>query len=354
MNDFKSAYQAAIQDISVSGMKDLHIDVSDCMDRVRHQRYIVRRARRATAAAFSVMCVIFICGFGTVKAAEYIQNVIRVSAWGFESGDAATMASADRAYLLGEEVGPVSAAKETPAAPASKEAAAPASESAAGEAGTSAAGDATAGASAAAVNESGLAVAAESTEGIMADEALGTASSVSRELKEMAVAGAEPRDAEGTGADAAFETTEIEDIPVYTYNSFEEFEKNETILFPQPSISIGTNITSTDITVCGDWAMVRYDVDGKVLWLERTDYADTDGHTSSKVFPGGVENERTYTTPQGYTYTLVDSVKESRGEELQIHAAATVGSYEVFIDFMGFGEKEAEKIMDSIDLSLYE
>lgn len=299
MNDFKSAYQSAVQDSSVSGMEERHIDVSDCLDGVRHKRYIVRRARRTATAVFSFMCLIFIGGFGTVKAAEYIQNVIKVNEWGFESGDTVTMASADevksRAYLLGEEVCPMPA-----------------------------------------------------LEGRAKDEA----------AAEPAAEKATEADAlEYTGAAESSEvlkTEETEEIPVYNYNSFEEFEKNETILFPQPSISIGTNITATDITVCGDWAMVRYDVDGKVLWLERTNYADTDGHTSSKVFPGGVENERAYTTTQGHTYTLVDSVKAGKDEPLQIHAAATVGSYEVFIDFLGFEEEEAERIMDSIDLSLYE
>lgn len=299
MNDFKSAYQSAVQDSSVSGMEELHIDVSDCLDGVRHKRYIVRRARRTATAVFSFMCLIFIGGFGTVKAAEYIQNVIKVSEWGFESGDTVTMASADevrsRAYLLGEEVCPMPV-----------------------------------------------------LEGRAKDEA----------AAEPAAEKATEADAlEYTGAAESSEvlkTEETEEIPVYNYNSFEEFEKNETILFPQPSISIGTNITATDITVCGDWAMVRYDVDDKVLWLERTNYADTDGHTSSKVFPGGVENERAYTTTQGHTYTLVDSVKVGKDEPLQIHAAATVGSYEVFIDFLGFEEEEAERIMDSIDLSLYE
>ena len=100
--------------------------------------------------------------------------------------------------------------------------------------------------------------------------------------------------------------------------------------------------------------MVRYDLDGKVLWMERTDYADTQGHASSKVFPGGVCNERSYTTSQGYTYTLVDSVKGEGEEELQIHAAITVGSYEAFIDFLGYTETDAKRIMDSIDLSEYE
>lgn len=149
------------------------------------------------------------------------------------------------------------------------------------------------------------------------------------------------------------EEAEVEEMPVKNYSSFEEFrEENEDIIFPQPSISAEAEEMSA--TICGDWAMVRYDMDGKVVWVERTDYADTQGHASSKVFPGGVCNERQYTTAQGYTYTLVDSVKESEDDPLQIHGAVSVGTYEAYIDFMGYTEEEAKEMIESIDLSLYE
>ena len=64
---------------------------------------------RSAATAFSAACVIFLCGFGTVKAAEYLENVIKVQEWGFESADAATMARNEteypRTYIVSEEVG---------------------------------------------------------------------------------------------------------------------------------------------------------------------------------------------------------------------------------------------------------
>lgn len=254
MNEFKYAYQSAMQDV-----REFHIDISDCINEKKHNRRVMRQVRRVTAAAFSAMCVIFICGFGTVKAAEYIQNVITVKDWGFESADAVTISRNEgedsMAFVLDEQV----------------------------------------------------------------KEQLTT-----------------------------------EEIPIKNYTSWVEFEQNEDIIFASPSISIGENIESTDITVCDDWVMVRYDVDGKVLWIERTDYADTNGHASSKAFPSGICNERTYTTPQGYTYTLIDSIKESEEEPLQIHAAVTVGSYEAYLDFRGFTNTQAEEILDSVDLSLYE
>lgn len=282
MNEFKDCYQSAVKDMGILGMKEFHIEASQCMDEGRHHRRMMRRMRRSAATAFSAACVVFLCGFGTVKAAEYFENIIKVKEWGFESADAATMArneeENDQAYIVSEEVGR----------------------------------------------------AVETGRNKKADEA----------GEEEAVQG-------------FAESVEVEEIPVKNYSSFQEFrEENEDIIFPQPSIS--TRAEEMSATVCGNWAMIRYDLDGKVVWVERTDYADTKGPASSKVFPGGICNERQYTTAQGYTYTLVDSIKEDEDDQLQIHGAVSVGTYEAYIDFAGYTEEEAKEIIESIDLSLYE
>lgn len=295
MNDFKECYQSAVNDML--GEKEFHIDASQCMDVRCHNRFRARRLKRTAASAFSAACVIFLCGFGTVKAAEYIENVIRVNQWGFESADAVTMARNEaedtQTHIISEELG----------------------------------------------------IDPETAEA-------GTLDSVEEDMESKMAQLAE--EGERVSEKGAIEELGIEDIPVKNYNSLEEFEENEDIIFPQPSIILSGGAETVDITICGNWAMARYDMEGKVVWVERTDYADTQGHASSKVFPGGVCNERAYTTAQGYTYTLVDSVRENDEEALQIHGAVTVGTYETYIDFMGYTEEEAKKMIESIDLSEYE
>lgn len=295
MNDFKECYQSAVNDML--GEKEFHIDASQCMDVRGHNRFRARRLKRTAASAFSAACVIFLCGFGTVKAAEYIENVIRVNQWGFESADAVTMARNEaedtQTHIISEELG----------------------------------------------------IDPETAEA-------GTLDSVEEDMESKMAQLAE--EGERVSEKGAIEELGIEDIPVKNYNSLEEFEENEDIIFPQPSIILSGGAETVDITICGNWAMARYDMEGKVVWVERTDYADTQGHASSKVFPGGVCNERAYTTAQGYTYTLVDSVRENDEEALQIHGAVTVGTYETYIDFMGYTEEEAKKMIESIDLSEYE
>lgn len=388
MNDFKNVYQSAVQDVDMPGMNQIHIDAFQCMDEGRHRRRMMKRMRRTMTTTFSAMCIIFICGFGTVKAAEYFENVIRVNEWGFESADAVTMehngAQSGQVYVMKDEVALAAEPEETvetesilvPEQTGQSEQMSDPEPAHAGDMEKRRAAvnqpDANADQalvsknpediSAPATDQQGDELAADSVQIAMAEE--DTAGN--KEMQAMSAAPVQKYSAMGESNEAAknglaanaeagvIEEVEMEEIPMKSYSSWEEFYQNETILFPQPSITIGEQIEATDISVCGDWAMVRYDVDGKVLWLERTDYANTRGHASSKVFPGGVCNERTYTTPAGYTYTLIDSVKEKEEEQLQIHAAITVGSYEAYIDFIGYTEKEAKKIMDSIDLSVYE
>lgn len=359
MDDFKNAYQSAIQDI-----KEFHTDASSCMDEGRHRRRVVKRAQKVTATAFSAMCVIFVCGFGTVKAAEYFQNAIRVNEWGFESGDAFTMSKGEdaqnRAYVIEEAV---ESKEESPMLISSCDESAPAGEMA-GEDGSSKLQIA--------ADEAGIEMAGISGNSVTGnspadnlDPSIGN-SELSSSVTGNSVSGVSgintsPKEAKsvpgnttsGNGA-AKDQLWENGEVPVYHYDTWEEFIKNEDIIFPQPSVSIGKKAVSTEVTVCGSWAMVRYEADDKVLWMERTDYADTKGHESSKVFPGGVTNERAYTTPGAYTYMLVDSIKENDSDKLQIHAAITVGGYEVYIDFLGFAESDAKKIMDNIDLKQYE
>ncbi len=359
MDDFKNAYQSAMQDI-----KEFHIDVSSCMDEGRHRRRVVKRAQKATATAFSAMCVIFVCGFGSVKAAEYFQNVIRVNEWGFESSDAFTMskgeAAQSRAYVVEEAV---ENKEESPMLVSSYDESAPAGEIAGEDASSkmqitedkeniemaSISGNSVTGNSSA--DNSGPAIGSSEISSSVTSNSVSGDSGINASPKE-AKSAAENTTSGNDGVKNKF--WENGEVPVYHYATWEEFIKNEDIIFPQPSVSIGEKAVSTEVTVCGSWAMVRYEADNKVMWMERTDYADTKSHESSKVFPGGVTNEREYTTPGAYTYTLVDSVKENDSDKLQIHAAITVGSYEVYIDFLGFAESDAKKIMDNIDLKQYE
>lgn len=398
MKDFKDAYQAAVQDMDMPGMSRVHIDVSQCMDEKRHRKRMVKQMRRTMTTTFSVACVVFVCGFGTVKATEYIGNVIRVTPFGFRSADAITMvhneAGDEQIYIatdLAEQAMVEEAVKET-VTETVKESEMMTEQkepgSIASEADTKADKDNTVIIVPTENQTSGkeetvtlpeaeittvqpqemtdeetpqemtsesVMVASgnreiETEENALAISELGT-------LQEQELGKSTLNPATGVTKTVQMEAlgeVSTETVPVKTYTSWEEFYKNETLLFPQPSVKLGEMQESVEISVCDNWVMACYQVDGKVFVIERTDYTNTQGHTAAKVFPGGVCNERTYTTTTGYSCTLIDSVNSGKDESLQIHGAVTVGNYEAYLDFTGYTEEEAEKIIDSIEWSVYE
>ena len=384
MNDFESCYRSAVQDIV--DKKEIHIDAQSCMDRKRHKRRVARQLGRSVYAILSAASLLLVCGLGTVKAATYLRNIIRVKEWGFMSGDAATVADQEnQVWVIKEELEAVSEKKEkteeiernheksisaevvsgcstkSPAetAPHTETAHTVSDEkfSPDAEATTEATESVNNRIVSESTEETGInpQTTAETTETSVHEEEktdflLAEGIPVTQDTPVAQESGKQEEELSFLTTSEAKEMME-EEILTKTYYSIQEFQENEKIVFPQPSLPIPGTV---EIVVCDTWAMSRYDTEGRILWLERTDYADTQGHSASKVFPEGVHNERTYTNTGGYTYTLVDSVQTDQQEPLRIHGAIAVGTYEVFIDFYGYTEEEAKQIIDSIDLSLYE
>lgn len=143
------------------------------------------------------------------------------------------------------------------------------------------------------------------------------------------------------------------------YDSVKEFREKEKAVLALPDMALlGETISDEHIWVSGIFISVRIEAGEKSVFFDRTDYSGSAGHASSSVYSGGVCNERTYETGQGYEYILVDSVEDSGEENKEmlpdIHAAATVGNYEIYADFYGYTEKEVKKILESMDLTVYE
>lgn len=151
--------------------------------------------------------------------------------------------------------------------------------------------------------------------------------------------------------DIISEEPEYEEIEEFEFDSVETFRQAyPDVILALPEISA----ENESVYVCGDGIYVRYQVlEEQFVDIQRFDYHGSSGHSSSVSFGEEICNERTFTTKQGFTYTLIDGVKESESDPLRIHGAISVEYYEIFINFYGYEEKEAEQILESIDLSLY-
>lgn len=339
MTEFKEVYQTALHDT-----RKFHIDAADCLNRGRHKARIWRQAYRTTASLAAAASLLLLVGVGTVSAAGYLQNLIVVNESGFQSADAGIRLDGKQSRNLArgiEESGSEDTAPILEGAPAQMMEAAPAGESAIEQTETAPITDAAVEAD---VSEEKETVRGETS--IAADEALPAADD-SMKKASAETASVQPE----TQSDEAGIMMASE-VPFREYGTMEEFRSKESVILPMPAV-LGDSITGISIRVSDSWALVSCQLDSKSFWMERTDYSKTEGHASSKVFPGGVTNERTYQSGS-YQYTLVDSVKQTEEEPLQIHAAISVGSYEVYLDFSGFTEKEAKAVIDSLDIKQYE
>ena len=140
------------------------------------------------------------------------------------------------------------------------------------------------------------------------------------------------------------------------YDSVEAFRKENPALFVLPDLEgLGYGVDSEKIWVNGNFISAQLSGKDKYIFFDRMDYSDAkEGHASSTVYAGGVYNERKFTTESGYEYILVDSKEEAQSDEVVIHAAISVGYYELYADFYGYEESEVMQILESMDLSVYE
>lgn len=150
------------------------------------------------------------------------------------------------------------------------------------------------------------------------------------------------------------EVMEIEEFSEQQFDSVEAFQAacpEAVIALPR----LTENEESSEmVCVIGDSIYVQYFIsEDQSVNIQRYDYGEYEGHAASISFCSEVCNQRSYTTKQGFTYTLIDEVAQADDEEQRIHAAVSVESYEVYVNFYGYEEEEAVRILESMDLSVY-
>lgn len=147
------------------------------------------------------------------------------------------------------------------------------------------------------------------------------------------------------------EIVELDEMLNLHFDSVEDFQRE----CPERTIALPELIAQEEeVHVVGDMIYVRYKIsDHQFIDIQCFDYHGSQGHSSAVSFGEEICNERSYTTSQGFTYTLIDSVADLEDGEQRIHGAVSVEYYEIFINFYGFEEDEAQQVLEGIDLSLY-
>ncbi|MCM1161107.1 MAG: hypothetical protein NC412_07770 [Roseburia sp.] len=99
MRKFREVYKEAL---------DNSIKYTVCYEKIQdeaeHRERARRRRRKKTVSAAAGFFVLLICGFTTVKAADYLYHVIHVADFGFQSSEGTTV-SLQEQFQAGEEAG---------------------------------------------------------------------------------------------------------------------------------------------------------------------------------------------------------------------------------------------------------
>lgn len=292
MKNFREAYKKAADSIRVPD-----ITAEAVMDALHSKKIAVYRCRRRFTAVASAACIFLLCTAGVAAAAGYARSIITVDEHGFKTADVRTAMEGGVEAACIEETG----AEEVYDAPL-----------------------------------------------MISGVEEGTAESEAAVAELRADAEARKEAAENAPTGDAW----VEEVKQAEYMSLEAFEAAEELAVALPKEAGSGNTLSENYLVCGDMLLVRIETEKGLIMMNQVYYGGSDGHASSTVYPGEICNERIYTTGQGFTYTVIDSV-DAGSKTTDIHAAVSIGDYELIVNFSGYTEEEAFATLEGMDLTVY-
>ena len=159
--------------------------------------------------------------------------------------------------------------------------------------------------------------------------------------------------AEYDGDDPEITDGEGMEITTVQYNSRNDLLASG-ITCSLPDRYLFGEITRERYYVVGDeYLMVDIERGDKTFYMDQSYFGNSSGHATSTVYGEKLTNKRNYVTKDGYLYVVADTPGEEDSPN-GIHAAISVGDYELIVDFYGYSEKEAFEVLDHLDLSVYQ
>ncbi len=157
-------------------------------------------------------------------------------------------------------------------------------------------------------------------------------------------------EAETGETDLEFEECEIESRE---YDSLEAFQKENETVVPLPDLQlVGGETAAQYINVLGSHVYISFeDAQERRFTLMQMDHRGDMAYASASAYAGEVENERNYTTGQGYTYKVIDIM--DGGQLRNIECAVSLYGRDLVVGFMGYTQEEAYAVLESMDLGIY-
>ncbi len=161
------------------------------------------------------------------------------------------------------------------------------------------------------------------------------------------------RDQEGGGV-LSPDDVEVIDMEPVEYDSVEAFREQDPTPVAIPSreqFSISFEEEQVLVLEGGRHIYVRYMGEEGYFCLSQQDNREYEGYSSSVAYMGEVANERSYTNRQGVNFTMFDTVEQ--GSVDAVHAVVSLNGRDLVMDFKGIAGQEVEKILDTLDMTVY-
>jgi hypothetical protein len=153
-----------------------------------------------------------------------------------------------------------------------------------------------------------------------------------------------------------------EDIPevqyiddVKSYDSIEAFREAEHMVAVIPDKTLfEETFTYENVRVIdqGRQVLVQFYGDDVYFSLRQSDNRDCESYSSNTSYGGQCVNRRDFTSAQGIGYVMFDSMDET-GEVFAVHAVLSLNGWDLSISFEGFENEIIERVLNSLDLSVY-
>ncbi len=148
---------------------------------------------------------------------------------------------------------------------------------------------------------------------------------------------------------------EAYELEAVEYSSLKDFLAKEKVVVALPDRTLfGKNYVSERVSVIdgGKDVTIQLYNDSIAFCMTQFDNREAGSYSTAMTFGGHSMNERRFTNKQGLSYVVFDTVDE-KGKVISVCAVISVNGWDLTLTFRGFEQKVMEKIINSIDLSIY-
>lgn len=146
---------------------------------------------------------------------------------------------------------------------------------------------------------------------------------------------------------------EYVECDILEYDSLEKFLEagSATAVIPDKSL-FQVDFTTEDVQVMdeGREVFILLSNEDSHFFMTQFDHSGYDSYSTAATFGGETVDQRSYTNSQGLSYVVFDTVDEAGRST---HAVISVNGRDLSATFYGFGEDVVERVLDSLDLTVY-